>query len=818
METLWNDIRHGARMLAKNPGFTAVAVLTLALGIGANSALFSVVNAFLLRPLPVKDPEQLMVLANSHPENERPHGISYLDFQDYRAQSDTFAGMVAVNQDFVGLSAEGRVERIWAEFVSGDYFNFLGVQPAMGRFFRPEEGKNPGADPVVVLGNAYWRQRFGGDPSILGRTASVNGHACTIIGVAGEGFHGTFSVAETQAYLPLGMAAISPSGKELFTKRDSHALNVFARLKPGVSRGAAEASLQVIARRLDQQYPDTDKGIKMYVIPEHLARPSAQNGAQLPIVASVFLSLVGLVLLVACVNVVNLLLARASVRYKEIAIRAALGARRVRLVRQMLTESLLLAVLGGAVGAAVGAWVSRMLANIPLPGDIPFRLDFSMDWRVFAYSAAAALVSGLISGFLPAIRASRADVHDVLREGGRGAGTDGHHRLRDALVVAQVAGSLVLLVAAGLFVRSLQNAHRVDLGFRPDHLVLMSMDPAQQGYDEARARAFFRELEQGVRALPGVASATLSSTYPMNYDNESAYVRTEDQAPDAAKKNPITGYNAVGSDYFETTLTPILRGRALTVQDQDSALRVAVINETLARRLWPGQDPIGKHFFFDAAEGKPIEVVGVSKNGKYEWMFEDSLPYFYVPIGQQYFSQRVLQIRTQGNPQDWKLTAVKQIHTLDPNLPVYDVLTMEEALGGGNGFFLLNLGAGFAGTLGGLGLVLALVGVYGVVSYAASRRTHEIGIRMALGADRSRILGMVLRQGFGLALAGICVGMVVALGLARFLANLLFGIRPSDPITFAGVALLLVGISMLACYLPARRATRVDPLVALRYE
>ena len=818
MDALWQDIRHGARMLLKNPGFTLVAALTLALGIGANSALFSVVNAFLLRPLPVKDPGQLMVLANSHPENDRPHGISYLDFQEYRAQSDAFTGMVALNREFVGLSTEGRADRVFAEFVSGDYFSFLGVQPAMGRFFLPEEGKNPGADPVVVLGNAYWRQRFGGDPSVVGKTVNVNGHACTIVGVSQENFHGTFSVAETQAYLPLGMAAIAPTDKELFTKRDFHALDVLARVKPGMSRSAAEASLQVIAQRLDREYPATDKGIKMHVIPEHLARPSPQNGAQLPIVASVFLGLVGLVLLVACVNVVNLLLARASVRYKEIAIRAALGARRVRLVRQMLTESLMLASLGGAAGAAVGAWVSRMLAGIQLPGDLPFRMDFSMDWRVFAYSAAAALAAGLISGLLPALRASRADVHDVLREGGRGAGTDGHHRLRDALVVAQVAGSLVLLAAAGLFVRSLRNAHSVELGFRPDHVVLMNMDPAQQGYDETRTRGFYRELEQRVRALPGVVSATLSSTYPMSYENESAYVRTEDQAPDAAKKNPITGYNTVGTDYFETVRTPIVLGRALNAQDQDSALRVAVINESMARRLWPGQSPIGKHFYYDAAEGKPVEVVGVSKDGKYQWMFEDPLPYFYLPIGQQHSSQRVLQIRTQGNPQDWKLMAVKQIHALDPALPVYDVLTMEEALGGGNGFFLLNMGAGFAGALGGLGLVLALVGVYGVVSYAASRRTHEIGIRMALGADRSKILGMVLRQGFGLALAGIGVGIVVALGLARFLSNMLFGIRPSDPVTFSVVALLLGAISMVACYLPARRATRVDPLVALRYE
>ena len=818
MDTLLQDIRHGARLLWKSPGFTLMAVLTLALGIGANSALFSVVNAFMLRPLPVSHPEQLMVLANSHPENDKPHNISYPDFLDYRAQSDAFTAMAASDREFIGLSADGRPERVFSAFVTGDYFSMLGIQPALGRFFTPEEGKTPGADPLVVLSNAYWRQHFGGDPAVIGKVVNVNGRACTIIGVGPEYFHGTFSLAETQVYLPLSMAILSPGDKDLFTKRDFHALDVLARVKPGIRRGAAEASLQVIAHRLDREYPATDKGIRMHVIPEPLARPSAQNGAQLPVIATVFLALVGLVLLVACVNVVNLLLARASVRYKEIAIRAALGARRSRLVRQMLTESLLLALLGGVAGAAVGAWTSRMLAAIPLPGDIPLRMDFTMDWRVFAYSAAAALIAGLISGLLPALRASRADVQEVLRESGRDPAAGGQHRLRDVLVVAQVAGSLVLLVAAGLFVRSLGNAHHADLGFRPDHLLIMNLDLSEQGYDESRGRGFYRDLEPLIRAMPGVESATLSSTYPMNYDNASAYVRRAEQAPEDAKKNPIAGYNLVGTEYFETLRTPILSGRALDVRDQDSAQRVAVINETMARRLWPGQDPIGKQFFYDAEEGKAITVVGISKNGKYEWMFEDPLPYFYLPAGQSYVPQRTLQIRTQGNPQDWKLTAVKEIHTLDAALPVYDVLTMDEALGGGNGFFLLNMGAGFAGVLGALGLVLALVGVYGVVSYAASRRTHEIGIRMALGADRRTILRMMLSRGFGLVLVGIGAGVVVALGLARFLTNMLFGVQPSDPITFGGVALLLVSISMVACYVPARRATRVDPLVALRYE
>ena len=818
MDTIWQDIRHGARMLLKNPGFTAVAVLTLALGIGANAAIFSIVNAFLLRPLPVYQPEQLVHVANSHPENLEPHRISYLDYQDYRAQSDAFTDLAAYKIDFVGMSADGRADRVFAAFVTGNYFSMLGVEPAEGRLILPGEGKNPGADPVVVLGNEYWRKRFGGDPSVVGKAITVNGHPCTIIGVVPAKFHGTFTIGETQAYIPFGMAGLDPTSKETFTKRDEHALLVLGRLKPGVTAKAAQVSLQVIASGLEKQYPGSNKGIRIYVIPEHLARPEPQSAAQTPLVASVFLGLVGLVLLVACVNVVNLLLSRSSGRSKELAIRAALGAGRSRLVRQMLTECLLLSLLGGLAGAAAGMWASRMLASIQLPGDLPFRLDFSFDWRVFGYSTLIALVAGLIAGLVPALRASRTDVHDAVREGGRGTAGDGHHRLRDALVVAQVAGCLVLLVAAGLFLRSLSHARSVELGFKPDHLLILSMDPAQQGYDEVRGRAFFKQIEERMRALPGVQSATLSFTYPMNYDNLNAYIRLEGQSPEEGKRNPVALYNDVGSDYFETTQTRILRGRALTLADQDSPVRVAVVNETMASRLWPGADPIGKRFFYDNAEGKPIEVVGVAQAGKYGWMFEDPTPYFYMPIGQDYRSERVLQMRTAGAPQDLALTAIKEIHALDPNLPVYDVMTMEHALEGGNGFFLLNIGAGFAGALGGLGLVLAVIGVYGVVAYAASRRTNEIGIRMALGADRSDILRMVLRQGLGVVLVGIGVGVVVALGLAQFLANMLFGIRPSDPVTFGVVTVMLAASAVVACYVPARRATRVDPLVALRYE
>ena len=818
MDTIWQDIRHGARVLLKNPGFTVVAVLTLALGIGANAAIFSIVNAFLLRPLPVREPEQIVAVANSHPENLDPHRISYLDYQDYRDQSDSFADLAAYRMDFAGLSADGHADRVFVAYVTGNYFSMLGVGPAIGRVILPAEGKTQGADPYVVLGNEYWRKRFGSDPGVVGKSVTVNGQPCTIVGVVPASFHGTFTFGEMQAYMPFGMAASNPQAKDTFTKRDEHALIVLGRLKPGVTPKAAQASLQVIATSLAKQYPATNKGMRTFVMREVDARPEPQSAGQMPLVASVFLGLVGLVLLVACVNVVNLLLSRASGRSKELAIRAALGAGRARLVRQLLTECVLLALLGGLAGAAVGVWASRMLSSIQLPGDLPFRLDFSFDWRVFGYSTLIALVAGLVAGLVPALRASRTDVHDAVREGGRGTAGDGRSHLRNALVVAQVAVCLVLLVAAGLFVRSMSNARTVELGFQPDHMLVLSMDPSQQGYDETRGKAFFKQVEERTRALPGVQSATLSYTYPMNYENQAAYVRREDQTPEQGKQNKVAGYNVVGSDYFETTKTRILRGRALTAQDQDSTTHVAVVNETMARLMWPGKDPIGQRFLYDNGDNKPTEVVGVARDGKYSWMFEDATPYFYSPLGQDYRAQRTLQIRTVGAPADMALTAAKVIHDLDPNLPVYDVMTMERSLEGGNGFFLLTTGAAFAGVLGGLGLVLAVIGVYGVVAYAASRRTNEIGIRMALGANRSNILVMVLRQGFGVVLVGIGVGLVVALLLARLLANMLFGIQPTDPLTFGAVTVVLAVAAVAACYLPAWRATRVDPLIALRYE
>jgi predicted permease len=459
-----------------------------------------------------------------------------------------------------------------------------------------------------------------------------------------------------------------------------------------------------------------------------------------------------------------------------------------------------------------------MLGSIPIPGDLPFRFDFSLDWRVFGYVAAIALAAGVAVGLVPAVRAARTNLSEALHEGGRAVGAAGRHRVRNLLVASQMAGTMVLLVAAGLFVRSLENAQRADLGFDPRNVMNFTMDPAQQGYDEARGRAFYRELEQRVRALPGVESASLANNVRMSYNNMSEYVNYEGQQLAAGERRPIAGYNTVGLDYFRTMRIPIVRGRDFTSEDTPATRPVAIINEFMAQKFWPGQDPIGRRFSMSGLQGPYLEVVGVTKNGKYQWIFEDPAMHFFLPFEQSYKSLRVLQVRTVGPSPTLGATILRTIRGLDAELPVYDVMTMEQSLGGPNGFWLIRMGAMFAAVLGLLGLSLAVVGVYGVVSYATAQRTHEIGLRMALGAHPGSILRMILAQGMRLVLVGVGAGLLLAAGVGRLMSNLLFGVSPADPLTFGSVALLLGAVALLACVMPARRAARVDPMVALRYE
>jgi predicted permease len=670
---------------------------------------------------------------------------------------------------------------------------------------------------VIVLGRSYWQKRFAGDPAVIGRQVLVNGQPFTVVGVVPEGFYGTYALVEFDAYLPFAMIFPETQFRETQQRRDNHELRVLGRLKPGVTSAQAQAAVALLAGQLEQQYPDTNKTVRARLVPERLARPEPNSADSNPYVAGVFLLLVGLVLLVACVNVVNLLLVRATTRSRELAVRAALGAGRTRLVRQLLTESLVLAAGGGLAGALIGRWVSGLIAGIRLPADLPIRFDLSFDWRVFAYIAVVALGTGVVVGLLPALRASRADLNDVLREGGRSMADGGtRQRLRSLLVVGQVAVSLVLLVAAGLFVRSVQRAQSVDLGFDHRHVLNLSMDVSQLAIGEADGRAFYDALESRVRALPGVESVSYAYSVPFGYYSSGEYVQAEGHPVPAGERGPGVGYNMVGPGYFRTMGVPIIRGRAFTEQDDERGRKVAIVNQAMAARLWPGEDPIGRRFRMEGSDGAWLEVVGLTATGKYNFIFEDPREYFFAPLAQQYRSLRVLHIRTAGNPEALIATVEKEVRALKPDLPVYDVRSMTKMLDGPNGFFLLQMGALFGGGLGLLGVVLALVGIYGVVSYAAAQRTQEIGVRMALGAQRSDILRLVVGRGLVLVGIGLVLGLGTALGTSRLLGNLLFGISATDPITFLAVPLALGLMALAASYVPAMRATRIDPMRALR--
>jgi predicted permease len=817
MATLWQDARYALRMLAKSPMLTAIVILTLALGIGANTAIFGIVNGILLRPLPVKSPEQVMVLAGQlQGDTLGIFTLSYPQVVDFRRQADAFSDVFASRIDLGGLSVGGHTNQFVYSYVTGNYFSALGLQPALGRLFLPIEGEEGGKDAYIVLGYSYWQKNLGGDPAVVGKQALIDGREATIIGVAPKDFRGTSFALDLDGYVPANMMLAEDM---VWGDRAARSLVVMARVKPGVSLAQAQSSVNVVAERLAQQYPATDKGVIVRVIPERLSRPQPYAKNIVPFIAGIFLVLAALVLLLACMNVANILLVRATLRQREMAIRAAMGASRVRLIRQLLTESVLLALVGAAGGLLLGQWATGTISSLLPESKLPVQLDLTFDWRVFAYAMAAALVTGTLVGVWPAVRAGRADVNSVLHGAGRSdtAGVS-RHRVRSVLVVAQVCGSLVLLIVAGLFVRSLAGAQHAYLGFQPDHVLNVVLDPKEVGYDATRAKTFYRDLESRVGALPGVQSASLAYSVPMGTVNNGSSIYIEGHPLTPGQQPPVVSFNRVDAPYFSTMRVPVLRGRAFRENDDEKAPLVAIVNQTMANEFWPNEDPIGKRFSTKSATGPFAEVVGVTGDGKYVFMGWDHERYFYVPTAQDFTFYRTLQLRSSVPPETLIAQVQNTIRALDPNMPISDVRTMQQSLTGPNGFFIFRIGAILAAAMGILGLTLAVVGVYGVVSFAASQRTHEIGIRMALGADRTAILRLVLRQGLVLVMAGVLSGVLLAWALTRSMATLLIGVSPTDALTFATATLLLGGIGLWACYAPARRAMALDPMVALRYE
>jgi putative ABC transport system permease protein len=820
METFWQDIRYGTRTLLKSPGFAVVAVITLALGIGVNTAIFSIVNTLLLRPMPVKDPSQIYVLATDQNQATPQVLFSVPEFHDLQSQAkQVFSDTVAYSFGLDGMSTGGKAERILTEYVSGNFFTELGIKPALGRLILPSEGVTTMADPVFVLDYSYWKTRFGGDPGIIGKRVTLDGRPFIIVGVTSKDFPGINPLFRVHGYLPLGMIPMEGFPSDIMTNRQNRNILLLSRLRAGKTPQQAQAALDVISARLSDTYPKEEKNLKIQAFPEMRARPVPDTKNLVLIVSGLFLGLTCLVLLLACANVANILLVRATVRSREMAVRTALGAARSRLVRQLLTESIMLALAGGTAGLVLGWFGSSAIGGVSLNSDLLTHIHFSFDWRVFAFGFAAALATGIIVGIVPAIRASRGNLAAILHEGGRGV-AGGKQRFRNVMVVAQVAASLMLLIIAGLFARSLRVTQQMhDLGFEPNNLVNFYMDPNEIGYSEQQGRDFYKTLLERVRVLPGVESASIANSIPMGYFNNQDTLTIDGYELPPGQPAPTVVYNVVSTDYFQTLRIPMLRGRVFTNADDEKAQYVAIVNDAMVKKYWPNVDPIGHHFKIGIDPNHSIEIVGIARDSRFQGLTGDINPYFYMPVFQHYGfnSLEALQVRTAANSGVVIPEVGHVVESLAPELSLFDVKTQVQAMNTLNGLLFYKLGAVLAALFGILGLALAVVGVFGVISYAASQRTHEIGIRMALGAQREQILKLIFSQGVWIIGIGVVIGIAAALGAAKVAATLLT-VSFIDPIAYLGSSFALAVVALLACYIPAHRAMRVDPMVALRYE
>ena len=812
METLIQDIRYGVRSLLKKPGFTAVAVLALALGIGANSSIFSVVNAVLLRPLPFKNPEQLVIVNETvHRDTVETRPASYPDFIDWRDQNQSFDAIAAFDSPSFTLTGTDEPEHISGEIVSANYFQLLGIQPKLGRTFLSEEDRTPDASPVAIVSYKLWQRRFGSDPSLVGKTVKINEKDFTVVGIMPDGFEGVSSGSEI--WIPVMMISTFSSPPGDINKRCSRWHSVIARLKPGVTLEQAQSDMDAIASRLEQEYSGTNKDRGVQVVGAH----EAAVGNMRPTLM-VLLGAVAFVLLIACANVANLLLARAAVRQKEVAIRMALGASRRRLVRQLLTESLLLALVGGGLGLLLAVWGIDLLGAF-VGDQIPSYVKPDIDIRVFGFTLLVSLVTGIVFGLVPALQASKPGLNELLKEGSRGSTVGAErHRIRRALVIIEVALALMLLISAGLMLRSFQRLQAFNPGFEVDKVLTVRMN-LPRSYSSQQAKLFHQQLLERIQGLPGIRSVGLSSDVPLDGNTSATMVPIEGLAP---PDDDIRVYkHSISPNFFATLGIPILKGRDFSVQDNEQAPRAIIISNYMAERLWPNENPIGKRVSTSRDQNRNRvwdQVVGVVGDVKYRTLIRDQNkdPDIYLPLLQNPEPAFVLAVRAQGDPSSLVSAIRSEVVRLDSNLPIYDIATMQqrmEKVTANSRFSTLLLGV-FAC----VAMLLAVVGIYGVMAYSVTQRTHEIGIRMALGADRSDVLKLVVGEGMALVGIGVGVGLLGALAATRVLASQLYSVSATDPVTFIVVSVILIGVALGASFVPARRATKVDPMVALRYE
>ena len=816
-----NDLRYALRQILKFPGYTAVVVLTLGLGIAVNTQIFGVISSIFMQPLQVRDADRVTVIVERSDMFNMPHGLSFLDFQDLRAGSEALTDHIAFFFAPAHVSSPGQTpERTWIEAVTPDAFSKYGVSTVLGRPLQPADGEMPPGVPVAVLTHKMWQNRFGGDPSVIGRTLIINAKPFTVVGVMQPGFESfSYSVSVGLFVSSGAFSQIHSSGDAFFKYRVAKAWRVLAYRQPNKTVADANAELAVFAQRFATEFPADHQNSQFQAVPEQRARPDPSISDRMPVLIALFAGLVGLVMLIACANVANLMGAHALNREKELVVRAALGASRGRLLRQLLIESMVLAVIAGGVGFALANLGGGFLEQLAPKGDVPIRADQGGGAGLLVFTVVISLIAGLASGIMPALRSSRVDLNESLKQGAGRSVSGGRHRLRNLLVIGQVAVSCVVLIASVLFLRGLQAAGTLNLGFNPERLLMVSVDVGLQGYDQERGLRFQKQLLDDVRAFPGVESATLAQYVPFTNNIKITSAFPENPTTQLKDNQLAVSHSGVDPSYLSAMGIAVMRGRDLNENDDARGPLVAVINEAMAKAFWPDKTAVGEHFRLDSAGGQPIEVVGVVATGKYMMLTEEPRPFFYIPVTQRYAMPVTLVVRSTSHPSVLAKPVRDAVNRLDPDLPIYDLMTFEEHMSGS--FFALmplRMGATLAGVQGLLALFLSILGLYSVVSYGVTSRTREIGVRMALGATNQNVVQLVSREGMRLTLIGLGIGVVFALVVAFGISSVVYGVKPFDPVALPSVVILLVATAAIACWIPARRATKVDPMTALRSE